>query len=495
MEGKSVKSTLSESLQSIYNLSDIKMFGMDEKKQYLKNTSYVLIANLIVLVIGFFAKTIIARLLGPSEYGIYALILSTGSTLPVFLLFSLNLGVLYYAAKNPDYKFVRKLTSSTLAFVALMSIVLIIPLYLLSPILLKNMPLEVFISAYILGIALSVFYVAQAIQQGTARFKGFSAFNAISSVFAAVAAVLLAFYTNDPVLVGVSRAIVLIVTSGLIFASFKGFTTPSKKVLRDVFDYSKIIGASSLITIPIGIIDTYFLLWFRTKAEIGYYDIADTIGTMILPFISSLLITMSPAIIKADHKTKAYYDRIFSATVLALTALSVGIFYFSDYVITFILGQEYALSVMPLKVMSLALPAMAITSINTAVLTSLNRTRAVAFLNILLAIVLVITNILLTPTGGPVGAAIANLISFLIVAIAGVYYISTFEKINITTPLKQVLLFTITIALYYVIEKYDAIPKIITVLLFTLLTAALNQKLIKELITTFLTKRDEKQKA
>src|SRR3989338_2309204 len=69
---------------------------------FLKSTAYVLAANFLVLALGFFLRPVTARFLGPSEYGLFALVLSTATVIPALTLFSLNSGVLYFTAKKPQ---------------------------------------------------------------------------------------------------------------------------------------------------------------------------------------------------------------------------------------------------------------------------------------------------------------------------------------------------------------------------------------------------------
>ncbi len=454
---------------------------MKEKREYIRNTGYVLLANFAVLAVGFFSRPLIARLLRPEEYGIYAIILSTAAFLPVFILFSLNIGVLYYAAKNPLGKFIRELVSSSTAFVLIASALLFIPLYAASGFFLKDVGFEVFLASYVLAVSLSLFYISQSVQQGVQKFKGLGAANAVSSVAAAVIAVFLAYSTRNAVLIGLSRAIVMLVVAFAVFRSFGGFGAFNKQTLRKLFDYSKVLGFVSIITSPIGVLDRYLLLWFKNTAQVGFYDIANALGTMILPFVSSLLITLSPAIIRNSEKLKAYYDQILISTTVFLTLFAVVLFYFSDVIVTLLLGKTYAPSVLPLKITALALPAMALYSLNVATLNSINKTKITGVLNLFLVAGMVVFSLLLIPPFGPEGAAAANLAAFLLFGIAGTLYLSRKFSVGLIKPCVQMLLFAIAIACYYAVENYGFAAKLAVALAFAAITFVINRRIIAEI--------------
>jgi len=451
-----------------------------EKQDYFKNTGYVLAANFAVLVIGFLSRPIVARLLGPSEYGAYAIILSTAALLPVFLLFSMNVGVLFYSAKNPVREALKEIISSSTAFVIVTASVLFVPVYLISGLLLTDTTPELFIVSYILAVCLSLFYISQALQQGAQRFKGLGASNIISSLLAAVLAVYLAYSTQSAIAIGLSRAAVTAAIALFVFNSLGGFGKPTFKTVAKLFDYSKFLGFSGLLGLPIGVIDRYALLWFRSKAEVGYYDIANSLGTMVLPFISSFLTTMSPAVIRNTEKAKVYYERILAATIALLTVFGIGIFYLSDIVVTLLLGSEYLGSVLPLKIIAVALPAMALFSINATMFSSLNKTKPAAALNVLLSIALIAANVLLVPGLGPAGASYAVLISFGLASLAGTLYLVRTHPAELRKPALQILLFAAAAAAYFALQGYGIIVKIVAVLLFAGVTVLLNRRIAME---------------
>ena len=453
---------------------------MNEKQVYFKNTGGILLANLAVLAIGFFSRPFVARFLGPSEYGIYALILSTAALLPVLLLFSMNIGVLFYSAKNPAREAVKKIISSSTAFVVITASVFFIPVYLISRVVMEGTSPELFIVSYLLAICLSLLYISQALQQGTQRFKGLALANVLSSLLTAVFAVYLAYSTHSAILIGLSRAAVTAAISLAVFKSLGGFGKPNFKTLAKLFNYSKFLGASGILGFPIGVIDRYALLWFRTKAEIGYYDIANVLGTMILPFISSFLTTMSPAIIRNAEKAAVYYERILAATIALLTTFSIAVFYLSDSIVTVLLGSAYAPSIIPLKIISVALPAMALFSLNATMFNSLNKTKVAAALNIILSLSLIAANLLLVPSLGAAGASYAILASFGLTSALGLIYLKRTYTFELYRPALQLVIFGVTATAYFTLQEFGFLPKAGIVLLFTAATILLNRSIAIE---------------
>ena len=163
-------------------------------------------------------------------------------------------------------------------------------------------------------------------------------------------------------------------------------------------------------------IDQVMIGLMMNDAQVGIYSVAVKFSEMFLFLPAALSVSLFPAIIASKKiSQEVYYSRfqkLFDLMTWVPMTFVIPLFLFSNYIVVFLYGVEYAL----------AGPALAI-SIWSAVATSVkfgvekylineNRTKIV-FSNALIGAVLnIILNFLLIPTYGILGAALATVISY-----------------------------------------------------------------------------------
>ncbi len=185
-----------------------------ERGLFVKHTALVLAANFVGLIVSFFLRPLIARFTSPSEYGLFALILSTAAVIPALTLLSINTGVLFFTAKkHGDKKFVENVFSTSIYFTAILSVILFVPLYFFFTLMAPALGFYGFIAAYALAFGFSLFSILQAGQQGLERFKAFSAVNVASVIVANVLAVAAAFLLHSGLYAAFARAAGVLVVS------------------------------------------------------------------------------------------------------------------------------------------------------------------------------------------------------------------------------------------------------------------------------------------
>lgn len=456
-----------------------------EKSTYVKHTFYVLVANVIVLLIGFFSRPLIARFIGPDQYGIFALVFSTSTIISAVILLSLNSGVLYYAAKwNEDLKKVAGLLSSSIFFLLALSVIFFVPLYFILSALAPTLGSGGFFAAYALAFATSLFYVLQAAQQGLEKFEAYNATNVASAVLAGLASIAFAYWLKDAVVVVWVRvaASLLVAVVGLWLLGLLGKF--SKAAFAPVLKYSLPLGVAAVFSSLIAVVDRYLIAAFYPASEVGFYDISYSLVTAILPFSVALLITMSPKVIKDISRLDAFYKRLSLVNLILLSAFALLLFYFSDIIIFVLLGKAYlAGAILPLKILSIALPLMAIYSLNGVVFTSINKPKITGILAVLLVVASIAFNFLLVPPMGGVGAAWANLCSYIIVAGIGLFYLIKNYQVTLGPMFKQLLLFLLFLPAYPLfLEQLGFYAKAAFFAVFLLLTFILNREAVFEIL-------------
>ncbi len=456
---------------------------MSERHTYVRNTLLLLAANALVLAVGFVARPLIARLLGPEEYAAFALVLSTAAALSIYLNFSLNLGLVYRVAKKP--KKAGEYNSTVIAFLVLMSAILLLPAYLLLKIVAPVLGDLGFFSAFVLAVALGLLAILEAMQQGLKKFNQFGATQAGSGVLAAVASVAGAILLLNGFLVGALRAVaVLAVTvAGLLY--LKRFGRITRKAFDEVWAYSKPITFAAFASTLIAVVDKYFLAAFSSMSSLGYYDISLALVSATLPFTVSLTAVMLPEVSRYPKKILSYYPRIAAANTVLLTGFGLCLYYYADIVVSLLLGSEYIAGTVPLlRILALALPVMSFINLNNTTYRAIGMPKATAFYAVSLVAASIIFNWLLVPQYGAIGAAFATLATYLVIAVTGTVMLWRHVKVGIRKTVFQLALFALFAAGYWLLENPGFTVKTILLLAFGLATLALQRKLVAELIET-----------
>ncbi len=445
---------------------------------FFKSALYVLAANAVVLLLSLLLRPLVARVLGPSEYGIFALVLSTATVLQAFILFSLNSGVLYYTARNPEKK--REIVSSVLAFTVLSSILLFIPLQYVVLLLAPSLGPVGYAVSFLLSLALSFFTVSQAAQQGLQKFGEYSKYGIFSSLLAGLLTLALAVFMRDGALSALARAAAVFAVSLAALSVLGAIGRPDLRALKKVLSYSSPLGVAGLVAAFIAVVDRYFLAAYRSTAEVGYYDISYAMVAAVLPFSSSLLTIMMPRVIQNQQNLGLYYKKLGQANTIILSAIGL-FFYYSDIIVTLLLGSPYQPAAFTFKIISFALPLMAFYGLNGASLDAVAKTKMSGLLASLLTVFSIIFNFLLVPRLGAVGAAFANFLTYVAVVSIGFCYLYGRRSVDLGPSLRQYAVFFVFAAAYFLfLEKGGFAVKTALYALFLAVSFAVNRPLVAE---------------
>ena len=448
---------------------------------FLKNTLYVLAANFLILALSFFLRPFTARFLGPAEYGLFAHILSTAPVIQAFNLFSINSGVLYYSAKKPAS--LKKIVSSSLAFVVIISVLLYYPLQTLVSSIIPSIGSGSFAVALALSAFLSFFSILQAAQQGLEKFRAYSIYSIASALLAGLASVAIAYVIPDGTMASLARAFAILAVSLSGLVSLKAIGKQDFKEFKRIFAYSFPLGLTGFLGAFVVIADRYLIAAFHSVSEVGFYDAAYSMIAAVLPFSTALLTTMMPRVIKQYSKLRFYYEKISQANAILLTSAGLVFFYYSDIFVTILLGNGYEQAVLPFKILSLSLPLMALYSLNVSSAAAVGKTKFSGLQMSLLTVFSFVFNFLLVPSLGVVGASWANLFTYVFTCAIGFYYLKTRYGTGITHVLPQYAFFAVFILAYVLfLSPGGFVAKTLLLLVFGAVTYFANKGIVAEVL-------------
>ncbi len=417
--------------------------------------SYLILGgNILTQGLAFLVTVIIARTLGPRDYGTFAVAY-------IFMIFSIDIidfglersFIRYYSLYSLNHqKRANQLFSSLFGLKLLMAILLCFIVYLLSGHLAKSLfhnhelivPLRLagvgFIGGALLRFEGSFF-------QASEQFKKYILVNLAHSVFKLGGIFALIFLS----LISIDNLMLLYVVAFFSGLTFSSFLLPSfslslpknKEDFTEIFGLSKWIFISTILVMIETRVDFFMLGHMSNKEEVGYFSAAWNIAIILPLIIGSAHTALFPKVSRMLGKIemKAYVNKLLSLSPLVIPIMIGGVF-LSRWIILLLYGSKYLPCVGPLQILVIGYSLILLIVPVSLVLYSLDKAWAIAIVNSLELTSHGIANYYLVPSHGALGAAFSNLIVKIITTagILGFVYFSlkkTDEVVETTKPSRK----------------------------------------------------------
>jgi stage V sporulation protein B len=266
-------------------------------------------------------------------------------------------------------------------------------------------------------------------------------------------------------------ATLAVVVSGLAYFRwrypqvFKGKVSITKPLTKKLFSFALPIFIASLGFIVLEYIDTLAIAAFRTLPEVGFYQAAQPIARLLWYFSGALSTVLLPMISEIWTKRERgalnsimHFLTKFSFMLIIPAALVF--IAFPDIVIRLIFGEGYLAGATALQILSVAaivytlfvILSVAIVGIGKSIV-SVKAVGAMACLNL-------VGNLLLIPTYGIEGAAVAHFASYTLGFLLLLYYVRKFVKFTVPalSLLKTVIGGTLTLLLILGLKSILVLP-------------------------------------
>lgn len=199
-----------------------------------------------------------------------------------------------------------------------------------------------------------------------------------------------------------------------------------------------ILLASTIATEVYMMLDTVMLEYFHGEAYVAYYSNAVKVVRMVYTIVIALVAVFYPRIstyYKQNMQTECN-DLLSKGTqILLLLALpcSFGLILTADYVVPLLYGKEFLPTIQTLRILSVLVLVFSIAYfLGHIVLTATGMERKILRATIVGAIVNAVINVMLIPTFGQDGAAIASVLSELAVTSVLLWHAGKYYKLTIS---------------------------------------------------------------
>lgn len=192
---------------------------------------------------------------------------------------------------------------------------------------------------------------------------------------------------------------------------------PQKLKLRNHLKPILVFFAMSCAVTLYSHIDTIMLGFIKTDAEVGYYNTAIKVKTIMVSFITSLSVVLLPrAAYYRQHGMLKQFEMIsrksLNFSTVAASPIALYFIIFAAPAVYLLSGSLYAPSILPMRIIMVSLVLIGISyAIGMQILVPLGKERSVLYSEISGAVVNIISNAILIPAFSTTGAAISNVLA------------------------------------------------------------------------------------
>jgi len=454
----------------------------------LKGNFYLIFAQIIFLISGYVIHIALAHSVNPVEYGRFGIILSILMITNTILGRGVPEAASKYIAEGYNYSNVKKEAlkiQSVLCFIIF--IVLLLISYPLS-ILLNDEKMLIYIIILSFILPLRAFLnLFKGILFGLEKFKkgaNLIILNSLPRIGFVFLLILLGLGVLGAIL-GYLFASLLAVIVGVLYINIKRYE--GKKLNKNIFIYSYPVILFSVILMLILNLDTLYVKALFSNSPIsGYYVSAKTISIIPFSILSAFSMTILPLISRSDsdgnkNLTKFYIRESYRYLFLVFSIIILIVTLAPNFILTLLYPQSYSEASIPLAILIFGTIFLTIFYFISYSINAIEKTIIPTIILLLIFPLYIISNYILIPIYGMIGASISfTAVSFIYMIIGLIFQYKYFRTIfKFISTIK--IIFSLSFA--YVCGYYMLITgiNIFLILFFSLLIYIVLLFLIKEL--------------
>ncbi|MFA6098460.1 MAG: flippase [Patescibacteria group bacterium] len=402
------------------------------QERILKNTSYLTIAFILQKILSFLYFVYIARYLGPVDLGLYD---PVKSLIPIFLIlidFSLSVVLVREIARDPNKT--ESYLGSVLGIKLIFALVVVLSMGLYTNFSNYSNIVKTVLYLDAVIVALDTFTLTFfAVFRGLQNMK-FEAMGMIGTQILTIIFGVLSISLNWGL-----QALFIAVAAGSIFNFVFSLTMLIKKAkIRVTLRWDmEIIKKFMKFALPFAIAaifvkiytytDRFMLLKISGQSFVGWYVTAHklTYALEFIPsaFAASIFPAMSYFFVHSRKDLAKTFEKAMHYLMVLSLPISIGIFVLADKIILTMYGDVYETSIQPLRILIMGLIVVFLNFPVGAFLNACNK-QVVNTINMAIIVVInVIINIILIPKYSLNGAAVAALISGIVLFFLGLRWI------------------------------------------------------------------------
>ncbi len=417
----------------------------------VKGTLTVLVISMVAAFLGYIVRLVLAINLTVEEFGLFNAVFAFLGMIGIFKSLGFDKALIKFI---PEFKHENRndFIKSSIIYVAIVQLItnsiVIIGVYLLSnylsanffhsvqaDVLLKLMAIAFFVDSFVT--------VLKFLFQGFKEMVHFSIIDVIRMILV-LAIVLVGFRLKygllSPTIAYLVTPIILLFIFTPIFLKgvfpefIKSNLVFDKELIKKISKYSIFVTETTAASLILYYTDILSLTYFSDLKSVGLYSVAlptakvlmyfpRAIGGMLLPLSAELWIKKQEMLLTEGLKL------LYKYSIILIVPLVCIMFSFADLLITVLYGKDYVLASDAMRILSIGMIFAIIYGINVNFFAGIGKPQLTAKITYIAAFFNFITNIILIPFIGILGAALATTLSYFIMMLMGLIEIKKLIKI------------------------------------------------------------------
>lgn len=402
---------------------------MTSYKKFIKDVGFVGITQIVSALKGLILLPILTKTLGAEIYGTWAMIIATVSLLMPLGLLQLEYAMTRFLTAEKNKIKINEGISSIFVTVMLtassISMIIFIMSEPLAVVIFGGIGNIIFVKITSLLILLTT--LDQAILQyfisfrRMERYSGFVILQTIIEVLLIGYLVLSGYGLFGAVSSLLLVRAVIVIVGFLLIKSEVGLVTPSFSVIKPYLAFSLPLIPFTFSWLMIDIGDRYVIGYFLGVNAVGIYSVSYAIGSLVVFFCSPIILLLLPALTnlyenEEIEELKNSLKYAFKFFVAISTPTLIGLSILSKSLLVMLSTPEFLSGYTIVPIVGLGVIFFNIDKLFANVLILFKKTKVLSLAYGFSALLNMIMNIILVPMIGILGAAIATLITFVILS-------------------------------------------------------------------------------
>lgn len=407
-----------------------------------RHSMMIYILLILTAFSGYAIRVTLARNLSVYEYGLFYSLFTLFGFLSIFVDFGLTQGTINEIVKlrvNNKYEDIKNITLSILIIQLMLALLIVSGLLAASDLLSKYyykadvsyilLPL----SLYFLTIPLALFFINIIYGFGKTYYQ--TGLEFMKNIFVLFLIFVGLFVFNLKIeapaygyaIANIIAFIILIPIFTKTFPHFfkLKFKFDSMNVFKTI-KYGIYVTLATMGWLIITQTDTLMLTYYSSLENVGIYNVAVTVSMTLLYFAHAISAAIYPTFseFKTREDTSNLSDMtsmIYSYIQIVVLPIAIIFFFYPEIIISILFGPFYAVGAMVLKIFAVAMPLISIGIINYNILAAIGRAQESFKIMLSGAMLNIFLNFLLMPQYGILGAAIASVLSYIIIMFFSTY--------------------------------------------------------------------------
>ena len=449
---------------------------MNKKKQLAKNTLIIFLGKVCTQLISFFLIPLYTAYLATNEYGIVDLVQTYVTLLVPIITMELEMSIFRYLVDSrTDSKNTKKLISNNF-YILSFCLSLFIILYLLV-ICFIDIPFKWIIFVDIIVCVLSGNFLQVA--RGMGKIIDFSISCILTGLTTVISNIILICFVG---LKAEGMIISMALANGLcslyLFIKLKlykniDFKLVDKKLIKDMYKYSLPLVPNGISWWIVNISDRTIISFVLGAGANGLYAISNKFPTIIssLSGVFNLSWSESAALHINSEDRDEFFTDITNTVIKLFTALGIGMLACMPFVFPIMVNKQYADAYNYIPFLVIATVFNVVICLYSQVYLAKKLSKQVATTAILGAIINILVNVVFIKSIGIYAAALSTTLSYFVMMIYRHFDLKKYINIKIETSLiiKSIIMFSITLFVYYYNNMWLNIINLIVVVIYCVL--------------------------